>query len=515
MTLRKKWQFIKIFLILFEGTPIIFATIFTSIVFLIIWFFVNLVDIEKYRIQNTLEMQGVRVESSLIDSIDHTFAIIKNMNSQIAKDPNNKKYINQILEKFKTSPDLSDAFSWTIFSWANSHHQIIVDAEYGIMKKPFDLSNRDYIPLTVERPQEFHLGSLVLGSTSKKWMIPGGVGAVDKDGKYLGALTIGFEINALARSLNKALQNKNVGFELVDQNCKTILYGYGSSFGLSSGSLIDRSLIKSMLKKLRYDNKKVSISDISFFKNRHGIVVRKIENSSYYLILRYDDREIANELWVAFISRSVEILLLFLTASFLLAFIYRREQKQKQKILALKRLVENTNDIKNEFALYSAKEFKNFVLKTQDCAVKIKDNLEKQVINYAQEEQKLITKSLSLNNEIITLSHNLLEFIDNIIDLNQSEKVKIRTDEDDGESDTIKVVSNSIKLLQKIANSSGNSSDQDLINKIEDNLHQISKINPNRTKQVIIKLIPNIAKHGLGKTHIEVFINNDNDNIDK
>lgn len=185
MTLRKKWQFIRIFLILFEGTPIIFATIFTSIAFLIIWFFVNLVDIEKYRIQNALEIQGVSVESSLIDSIDHTFAIIKNMNSQIAKDPGNKKYINQILEKFKTSPDLSNAFSWTIFSWANSHHQIVVDAEYGIMKKPFDLSSRDYIPLTVERPQEFHLGSLVLGSTSKKWMIPGGVGVVDKDGKYL------------------------------------------------------------------------------------------------------------------------------------------------------------------------------------------------------------------------------------------------------------------------------------------------------------------------------------------
>jgi len=462
-------------------------------------------------------MQGVRVESSLIDSIDHTFAIIKNMNSQIAKDPGNKKYINQILEKFKTSPDLSNAFSWTIFSWANSHHQIVVDAEYGIMKKPFDLSSRDYIPLTVERPQEFHLGSLVLGSTSKKWMIPGGVGVVDKDGKYLGALTIGFEINALARSLNKALQNKNVGFELVDQNGKTILYGYGLSFGLLSGSLVENSLIKSMLEKLRYDNEKVSISDISFFKNRHGIVVRKIKSSSYYLILKYDEREIANELWMAFISRSVEILLLFFTASFLLAFIYKREKEQKQKILALKRLVENTNDIKNEFALYSAKEFKNFVIKTQDCAAKIKDNLEKQVMNSTQEkeEQNLIKKSLNLNNGIIDLSHNLLEFIDNIIDLNQNEKVKIRVDEDDSDSDTIKVVSNSIKLLQKIANSSGNGSNQDLINKIEDNLHQISKINPNRTKQVIIKLIPNIAKHGLGKAHIEVFINNDNDNIDK
>ena len=51
MTLRKKWQFIRIFLILFEGTPIIFATICTSIAFLIIWLFVNLVDIEKYRIE--------------------------------------------------------------------------------------------------------------------------------------------------------------------------------------------------------------------------------------------------------------------------------------------------------------------------------------------------------------------------------------------------------------------------------------------------------------------------------
>ena len=37
-------------------------------------------------------------------------------------------------------------------------------------------------------------GKPVFGSTSKRWMIPAGVGAVDASGQYIGAMTIGFNI---------------------------------------------------------------------------------------------------------------------------------------------------------------------------------------------------------------------------------------------------------------------------------------------------------------------------------
>ncbi|MBU6338411.1 MAG: hypothetical protein KGQ36_00335 [Rickettsiales bacterium] len=366
---------LEIFSKLLNDVPTIFIIIPISVLALTAWFFVHLVKIEEDKIKNALGIEAIRIEASLIDSVEHTFAIIKNMNEQIAKDPNNKTYINQIISKFKTSPDLSEAFSWTLFSWANSHHQITVDAKYGVMTEPYDLSNRDYIHLTVDRPDEFHLGNPVLGSTSKKWMIPGGVGAVDSSGKYLGALTIGFEINALARSLRKTLQNNNVGFELVNFKGVTVLYGYNTSFGFSRGIFVDANLIKTMLQKLQDSDEEISIIDISLFKNRHGILVKRIKNYPYYLVLRYDDKMIANGLWSSFISRFVEILILFFTSTLLFVFIYRKKHKEAERLLTV-------------------------IIEAKHRTSEIKENLQKQVSSSSPENKELLENTLHLVKKI-------------------------------------------------------------------------------------------------------------------
>lgn len=277
-----------------EQKAYVFFIILFSIFLLGFWFLIHLVKLEEDKIKNSLESEAIRIENGLIDNIESTFAIIKNVNEKIAKNPNDKNYINQILSEFRDDTSLNSNFSWTIFSWANSHHKITVDAKYGIMKEPYDLSNRDYIHLTVDKPNEFHLGNPVLGSTSKKWMIPGGVGVLDSNGKYLGAVTIGFEINSLARSLRKNLQNNNVGFELVNSKGITVLYGYDTSFGFAQGIFVEGSLIKKMLQKLQDSDVENSIFDISLFKNRHGFLVKKLKNYPYYLVLRYNDKVIAS-----------------------------------------------------------------------------------------------------------------------------------------------------------------------------------------------------------------------------
>jgi hypothetical protein len=366
-------------------------------------------------------------------------------------------------------------------------------------------------------------------------MIPGGVGAIDKNGKYLGALTIGFELNSLARSLHKSLQNDDVGFELIDQKGSTILYGYNASFGLSKGSLVDVDLIKSILAKLKYNTDKVSFSDISLFKNRHALLVRKIKDFPYYLVVRYDDTKLSNELWMEFISRSIELLLLSAMAAILLIFIYLREKKQTHKIIALKKLLENTNEAKDEFTLYSAKEFRSFVFQAKDRSLKVQKILKEQLKDTDQKPEALqnFENALKLNNEIIEISNNLLEFIKIIIDLNKEENIRFKIGQEAhlyDEQDIEKVVQRSIGLLKNIAKnpiqknqdpksvSSEYDLDRELIERIENNLKKIAKISPYTTKNIIIKLIPNIAKHDLGKAHIEVIIDNidtNKTNIDK
>ena len=58
---------------------------------------------------------------------------------------------------------------------ADHNDEITVDALYGIMEEPYDLSSRDYLNDRLA-PERLQLGMPVYGSTSKRWMIPGGVG---------------------------------------------------------------------------------------------------------------------------------------------------------------------------------------------------------------------------------------------------------------------------------------------------------------------------------------------------
>ena len=497
----------------FDEKLVIFFTIALSTVALLIWFFLYLVKIEKYKIKTALETESTRIERALIDRVEHTFAIIDSINLQIALKPQDKSHINEILKKFKTSPELVDTFSWTIFSWANAQGFITVDAQYGILKQPFDLSVRDYIPLTKSEPNKFHLGNAVFGSTSKKWMIPGGVGAVDKNGQYLGATTIGFEIGALARALHKAIQDNNIGFELLTIQGEPILHADKHYFGPSQNKeMVENrlknfprdSLIKSMLEQINSTPENF-ISNVSLAKNSHGYLVKKVNNFPYLLVLQYDGKAIKHSLWQAFISRSIEIFLLFLTASFLLIFIYKRERKQRQKILSLKRIVEQTTEAKTEFLFQSAHEVKVFVSKIKNCAKSIKNDLGKQIRSLEEsgnlDEIKKLKINFYLSSDIVDSSDELTDFINNMIDLNRAETIELTMNEGDLEADILKIVKRSVQLLQKISKNSHDS----LVDKIENNLHQLSLVEPNKVKQIIINLIPNETEVGK-TTKVEIMI---------
>ncbi len=496
----------------FDEKLVIFFTIAISVAALLIWFFLYLVKIEKYKIKIALETESTRVEREFIERVEHTFALINSINLQILEKPQDKNHINEILKKFKTSPELVDTFSWTIFSWVNSQGFITVDAEYGILNKPFDLSARDYIPLTKSEPKKFHLGAPVFGSTSKKWMIPGGVGAVDKNGKYIGTTTIGFEINSLARSLHKAIQDNNIGFELLTFQGKEILHANSHSFGSSEDKNAPENLkIKSMLGQIKSGPENV-ISNISLVRNSHGFLVKKVNNFPYFLVLQYDHKAINNELWQALISRSIEIFLLFLTASFLLIFIYKREREQRQRILSLKRIVEQTSEAKTEFLLKSASEVKVFVSKIKNCAKSIKKDLEKQIKSleksgnlHEKNEIKKLKINFCLSSDIIDSSDELTDFITNMIDLNQAEVIELTINEGEAEADILKIAKRSVQLLQKIADNAHDS----LVDKIENNLHQLALAEPNKVKQIVINLIPSENEEGK-TTKVEIMINDNN-----
>lgn len=283
---------------------------------------------------------------------------------------------------------------------------------------------------------------------------------------------------------------------------KEILHANNHSFGSSEDKNAPENLkIKSMLGQIKSGPENV-ISNISLVRNSHGFLVKKVNNFPYFLVLQYDHKAINNELWQALISRSIEIFLLFLTASFLLIFIYKREREQRQRILSLKRIVEQTSEAKTEFLLQSASEVKVFVSKIKNCAKSIKKDLEKQIKSLEESgnlhEKNEIKKpkiNFCLSSDIIDSSDELTDFITNMIDLNQAEVIELTINEGDAEADILKIVKRSVQLLQKIADNAHDS----LVDKIENNLHQLALAEPNKVKQIVINLIPSENEEGKAK----------------
>ena len=279
----------------------------------------------KKDVTNKLNSNSLVLETNFIASLEHTEYMMLTINKQIKTDPNNKEHINNILNKFKVNPNIANLLAWTIFSWADHNDEITVDALYGIMEEPYDLSSRDYLKLTKSHPDKLKLGMPVYGSTSKRWMIPGGVGLIGNNNNYLGSLTIGFDIATLTEMLKSFVNSDNVKFALIDENKNVLLQSSSvmPEIGEPETNQLESKIHKIILESQLDTNfsKKVNVNLMSDGSN---YIVRKIKNKPYYLFVSYNSAAISSELWDSLISRIIEIFIISITFLLLLLLLYTR-----------------------------------------------------------------------------------------------------------------------------------------------------------------------------------------------
>jgi signal transduction histidine kinase len=498
-------------------TQIFVATLIITVLMLT-WFTIQLTQFIKNKIQSDLEIEMARIERSFSDKIDHTYSIIKNINYQISENPHSKKHINEILKRYRDSNNLNN-LSWTIFSWSDDKYQLTVDAKYGIIPNPanFSVKNRDYIPLTKEEPDKFHIGTPIFGLTSKKWMIPGGVGLNDKNGKYLGATSIGFEIERIAKSLHQIIQNPDVKFNLFSKDEMSILYGDVKSYGVERLTKDNNYNIESnhILEQVNsfQSARNDKVFEMTFLKNSPAFLAKKIADYPYILVLKYDDETVKDIISELIIDRSLEILSISFGLIILLFSIYR-EKQQTQKILELKIMAEQANEGKSEFLAQSVHEFKNFVFGIQGCAEIIKSDLKNLIHKIESDSTWDQPKHLhelkidfELSLDIIDSAYELTDFINDLIDLHQAESGEFKINKSSNPTDIDNILKQSVKLMQKRAKKSNIL----ILTKIEENLYQPLHLDQRRIKQVVINLISNAVKYSPQETIIEISAKTIND----
>ncbi len=278
--------------------------------------------LQKAEITKLLIKEEVLIEEGFLTKLDLTYGVIQEMTQQIIEDPYNKAEILKIIKTKENQHNLNDVFPWTIFSWTNSQNQIIVDATYGIMKDPFDLSIRDYIQLTSQTADKFFLGTPVFGSTSKKWMIPGGVG-VNLNDQYLGTMTIGFEIEILAKMLHYSIKNRKIKFTLIDLGNLPILYASTNDHGNCREKLceIDQETT-ALINQIKFSDENAELIQIKNISGKKAIFLKKLDKYPYIFLLEYDPQALKTELIESYKTK-IKIITVFIIFLISLIFSYR------------------------------------------------------------------------------------------------------------------------------------------------------------------------------------------------
>lgn len=205
-------------------------TFFTATVTFIVvaYSFIRINNIQSIAVEKRLNTQSQTIERYLLDKINYTASILGYMGRQIEEETTNPErvdlyYIDKLFQAFTKDPNIQNILSSTVVGWVDNHYMAVVDGTLRVMKEPIDLSSRDYIPKTVNDPWVIKLGQPVIGSTSDKPIIPAGVGVVDKKGRWLGTIVIGFQQSYLQKDFVEMLNDENVNVALIDSSGQILI----------------------------------------------------------------------------------------------------------------------------------------------------------------------------------------------------------------------------------------------------------------------------------------------------
>lgn len=167
----------------------------------------------------TLLAESIRIEQALTRSFDYVDHLTAFFADNIVKNQS-LDYINKLL-----STRLAKRHSvWTNFDWVTTDSKVAVSSKTGILKKPKDVSFRDYLKITPKYPGKLLFGVPVVGIPSGEWIIPAGRGIADANGTSLGTIALGFSIPALEKELRDSVVYQPVVFGILDDKQYTDIY---------------------------------------------------------------------------------------------------------------------------------------------------------------------------------------------------------------------------------------------------------------------------------------------------
>ena len=168
-----------------------------------------------------------RVTASLSDTfqyMEYCFRIIGNKIAQANSD--DPEVIATIL-KNKIEPALinEDVTAWSQFDFVLPNGDDIASSTIGVMPKSVKVtaSKRPWMITAPKNPWKIQFASPDIGLVSGEWVIPVGYGVTNKEGTFLGIISLGFNLKKITKKLQQSLVSLDTDFVVLDQDYHLIV----------------------------------------------------------------------------------------------------------------------------------------------------------------------------------------------------------------------------------------------------------------------------------------------------
>lgn len=371
---------------------------------LLVFFTIN---VNKNNNSQILKKEALNIQKTISELFNYSNKINSYIGKQIAE--HNAKDLEFILSTFKKAEQIQNKntqlLSWSSFDWVDPNNLQLVNSKIGIRKNPPNMSARQYCQKSPNNPWTLQLSFPVLGNPSESWVIPAATGITDKNGRYLGAVVVGFSIYELSTMVEQRL-NDPISFVVLDENMNLIIQSSDNELEESKSfyKKIDKSFFS---EKSSFLKKEITASNINYS------FYQKFDNYPYIVLTGFNKAFLKKE----FNSSIMPIILVFTSITLFFLIILSYLFKTRILILMnrerkLRNSLHNTNISKTKLIRAASHDLKNYIFGIS--------GLSKLILQDKKKSEIETNEDLKMIEEISNQTEELMGFVEDLLDTNQN-----------------------------------------------------------------------------------------------
>lgn len=253
------------------------------------------------RIASDLQTESNRIEMTLTGEMESANYLLTALGRQIVV--NNARDLVELAQILKSYDATGQMYA--VFNWISVDQKIIVSSNRGILDKPVDVSDRDFVKKAFVDPWKMHIGRPIEGRVSGRWVIPVAMGLTDYTGKFIGTLIISLDISELTERVSTLVKRDGISFAIIS---KTLIPLTQVS---EDKDFLNKNFPAQKLVNIDYvKNPSGLLSQGNMFWGTGSYTYYSVSNDYPYIILmgydnRYQDDSVRNMLWSRLLQMGV------------------------------------------------------------------------------------------------------------------------------------------------------------------------------------------------------------------